>query len=211
MGLIHQVQAADVVTTTLDSVFNWARSKSLWWLGYGIACCAIEMMSTSMSRYDFDRFGIIPRSSPRQSDVMIVAGPVTKKMEPVIKRLYDQMAEPRWIIAMGSCAISGGAFAESYHVLKGVDTILPVDIYVPGCPPRPEALIYGFLELRKVVQQDTFVGGKVSKPASLFVPPVLTPEMEKEVEKALENELRTAKAAEAEVEEEKEEAGDGDA
>lgn len=184
MGMIHRIETPNILTTSLDSVFNWARAKSLWWLGYGIACCAIEMMATSMPRYDFDRFGIIPRSSPRQSDVMVVAGPVTKKMEPVIKRLYDQMAEPRWIIAMGSCAISGGAFADSYHVLKGVDTILPVDVYVPGCPPRPEALIYGFLKLREKIKNDTFVGG-VRKSAELYVPEALTEEIERAVKEEL--------------------------
>lgn len=200
MGLIHRVQNPNIVTATLDQIFNWARAHSLWWLGYGIACCAIEsLMATSMSRYDLDRFGVIFRESPRQSDFMIVAGPVVKKMEPVILRLYDQMAEPRWVIAYGSCAISGGGFADSYNVVKGVDTMLPVDVYVPGCPPRPEALIYGILQLRKKIKEETFVGGYHGKPAALYVPPVLTPEMEKEVEEALKAEGPSVGAIPVEV------------
>ncbi|MCL5292139.1 MAG: NADH-quinone oxidoreductase subunit B [Actinobacteria bacterium] len=184
VGLIHRAQHPNVITTSLDQVINWARAHSLWWLGYGIACCAIEgLMSASMSRYDFDRFGVIFRESPRQADFMIVAGPVPKKMEPVIKRLYDQMAEPRWVMAMGSCAISGGGFAESYHVLKGVDSILPVDVYVPGCPPRPEALYYGVFQLRKKIMTETFVGGGKREP--IIVPAELTKEMEREIEAEL--------------------------
>lgn len=198
MGLIHKVQHSNVITTTLDQVFNWARAHSLWWLGYGIACCAIEsLMAANMSRYDFDRFGVIFRESPRQSDFMIVAGPVTKKMEPAILRLYDQMAEPRWVLAVGSCAISGGAFADSYTVIKGVDTILPVDVYVPGCPPRPEAVYYGVFKLRDKIMTETFVAG--GKRKAIYVPARLTEEMEREVEEALSAEEPKIGAAEGET------------
>lgn len=138
-----------VVFTTLEKAIDFCRSNSLWPLSFGPACCAIEMMASGGARYDISRFGYeVFRPSPRHSDVMIVAGTVTNKMVPVIKRLYDQMAEPRYVIAMGSCSITGGPFADSYSVLRGVDKIIPVDIIIPGCPPRPEALIDGFLKLR---------------------------------------------------------------
>ena len=138
-----------VVFATLEKAIDFCRSNSLWPLSFGPACCAIEMMASGGARYDISRFGYeVFRPSPRHSDVMIVAGTVTNKMAPVIKRLYDQMAEPRYVIAMGSCSITGGPFADSYSVLRGVDKIIPVDIVIPGCPPRPEALIDGFLMLR---------------------------------------------------------------
>lgn len=138
----------------LDWLSGWARESSLWFLLFGLACCAIEgLMATQAPRFDFDRFGIIPRFSPRQADVMIVAGTLTKKMAPSLKRLYDQMPEPKYVIAMGSCAISGGIFHyDNYSVVKGVDEIVPVDIYVPGCPPRPEALMYGMLKLGEKIK-----------------------------------------------------------
>lgn len=138
-----------VVFTTLEKAIDFCRSNSLWPLSFGPACCAIEMMASGGARYDISRFGYeVFRPSPRHSDVMIVAGTVTNKMVPVIKRLYEQMSEPRYVIAMGSCSITGGPFADSYSVLRGVDKIIPVDVIIPGCPPRPEALIDGFLKLR---------------------------------------------------------------
>jgi NADH-quinone oxidoreductase subunit B len=142
-----------IILTTVDAVHKWAQGSSLWYLTFGLACCAIEMMSSSAPRYDFDRFGIIPRNTPRQSDVMIVAGTVTYKMAPLVRRLWEQMAEPRYVIAMGGCATGGGPFCyDTYSVLKGVDKIIPVDVYIPGCPPRPEALIDGFLKLQAKIQ-----------------------------------------------------------
>lgn len=139
-----------IVTTSINQILTMTQAKSLWYLLFGTACCAIELMATGASRYDFDRLGMIFRASPRQSDLMIVAGTITYKMAPIVKRLYDQMAEPRYVLAMGGCAIGGGPFYyDSYSVLKGVDLIIPVDVYVPGCPPRPEALLQGCLEVGK--------------------------------------------------------------
>ncbi len=148
-----------LVITKVDDLLNWARLSSIWPMGFGLACCAIEMMSTYASGYDLDRFGVIPRASPRQSDVMIVAGTVTFKMADRVRRLYDQMPEPRYVISMGSCSNCGGPYWEhGYHVVKGVDRIVPVDVYVPGCPPRPEALIGGILKLQeKIRSENTFV------------------------------------------------------
>lgn len=142
----------NVILTTIDQIFNYARAYSLWPVTMGLACCAIEMMAAGGARYDISRFGSeVFRPSPRQADLMIVAGTITKKMQPLVQRIYDQMSEPKWVIAMGSCAISGGPFAGSYNVVEGADTFLPVDVYIPGCPPRPEALINGLLTLRKKV------------------------------------------------------------
>ncbi len=136
-------------------LLRWARRKALWPMTFGLACCAIEMMAAGASRFDlFERFGMLFRASPRQSDLMIVAGTVTDKMAPNVKRLYDQMPEPKYVIAMGECAICGGPFYDSYSVLDGVDKIIPVDVYVPGCPPRPETLIYGVLKLQERIKNN---------------------------------------------------------
>jgi NADH-quinone oxidoreductase B subunit len=156
--MISGVTASDdnIVFTSVNMLVNWARSRSPWPLGYGLACCAIEMMASAASHHDLARFGAeVFRSSPRQADVMIVAGTVTHKMAPRLRRLYEQMPEPKWVIAMGNCASSGGEFWDSYATLQGVDTVVPVDVYVPGCPPRPEALTEGVLRLREKI----FKGG----------------------------------------------------
>ncbi len=142
------------ITTSFDNLFNWARTGSLHWMTFGLACCAIEMMQTSMPRYDLERFGAAPRGSPRQSDVMIVAGTLTNKMAPALRKVYDQMPEPRYVISMGSCANGGGYYHYSYSVVRGCDRIVPVDIYVPGCPPSAEALLYGILQLQKKIRRE---------------------------------------------------------
>ena len=144
----------NAITAKSDELFALARKSSLWTLSFGLACCAIEMMGSHMSHHDVDRFGIVTWPSPRQADVMIVAGTVVKKMADPIKLLYEQMPDPKWVIAMGSCATNGGPYYRSYSVVMGVDHLIPVDVYVPGCPPRPEALIYGLLQLQEKIQQD---------------------------------------------------------
>ena len=141
------------IVTRLDRLVSWARAGSMWPMTFGLACCAIEMMHAGASRYDLDRFGVVFRPSPRQSDVMIVAGTLTNKMAPAMRKLYDQMAEPRYVISMGSCANGGGYYHYSYSVVRGCDRIVPVDIYVPGCPPTAEALVYGILQLQKRIRR----------------------------------------------------------
>jgi NADH-quinone oxidoreductase subunit B len=162
-----------IALTTLTALTDWARASSLFPMQFGLACCAIEMIATVFSRYDMSRFGMeVFRASPRQADVMIVSGTLTNKMAPVAKKLYDQMPEPKWVVAMGSCAICGGIF-QSYSVVPGVNRIIPVDVYIPGCPPRPEALLHGLLTLQqKVDGQKVF--GVCARDAAPGTPPELT-------------------------------------
>jgi len=153
-------QGPGFVITSIDKLVNWAKSGSVWPVTFGLACCAIEMMHSGASRYDTDRFGVVYRPSPRQSDVMIVAGTLVNKMAPALRKVYDQMPEPKWVISMGSCANGGGYYHHSYSVVRGCDQIIPVDIYVPGCPPTAEALINGIIELKnKIKEEETIVNG----------------------------------------------------
>lgn len=159
--LVAQLNAggAGVVVTTLDNLINWGRSNSLWPLTFATSCCGIEFMAVCAARYDIARFGFeITRNSPRQADVILVSGTITHKMAPVLKRLYDQMADPKYVVAVGGCAISGGPFTQSYHVVQGVDTVIPVNVYIPGCPPRPEAFLYGMMQLQRIVKAENFLG-----------------------------------------------------
>ena len=151
--LSDALQDKGFLLTTTEDIINWARNGSLHWMTFGLACCAIEMMQASMPRYDLERFGTAPRASPRQSDLMIVAGTLTNKMAPALRKVYDQMPEPRYVISMGSCANGGGDYHYSYAVVRGCDRIVPVDIYVPGCPPTAEALLYGILQLQRRIRR----------------------------------------------------------
>ena len=148
-----ELQEKGFLVANADALINWARTGSLMWMTFGLACCAVEMMQASMPRYDMERFGFAPRGSPRQSDVMIVAGTLTNKMAPALRKVYDQMAEPRYVISMGSCANGGGYYHYSYSVVRGCDRIVPVDIYVPGCPPSAEALLYGVMLLQRKIRR----------------------------------------------------------
>lgn len=152
-SLSQTFPGGDFILTTSETVINWSRQSSLWPLGFGLACCAIEMMAAYASRFDLDRLGVFPRPSPRQADVMIIAGTVVKKMAEPIRRLYDQMPEPKFVISYGSCSNCGGPYYDSYSVVKGVDKIIPVDVYVAGCPPRPEALIYAVTKLQEKIKR----------------------------------------------------------
>ncbi|KAG7098516.1 NADH dehydrogenase Fe-S protein subunit 7 ndufs7 [Marasmius oreades] len=152
-SLLQPNNKAEYVLSTLDKVANWARQSSMWPVTFGLACCAVEMMHMAAARYDQDRLGIIFRASPRQSEIMIVAGTLTNKMAPALRRVYDQMPEPRWVVSMGSCANGGGYYHYSYSVVRGCDRIVPVDIYVPGCPPTAEALLYGMLQLQRKMRR----------------------------------------------------------
>ena len=151
-GLIQNRFEDGLIVTSADQLINWSRKNSIWFMTFGLACCAIEMMATGASRYDTERFGIMPRGTPRQTDLMIVAGTVTLKMATRVKRLYAQMPEPKYVLSMGACATSGGPFKEGYNVVSGIDKFLPVDVYVPGCPPKPEALLHGFLKLFEKIE-----------------------------------------------------------
>ncbi len=161
MGIDGKLGSGGFVTTNLDKVINWARTGSLWPMTFGLACCAVEMMQTGASRFDLDRFGIIFRPSPRQSDLMIVAGTLTNKMASALRKVYDQMPSPKWVVSMGSCANGGGYYYYSYSVVRGCDRIVPVDVYVPGCPPTPEALIYGILKLQEKIKKTNTLARKV--------------------------------------------------
>jgi NADH-quinone oxidoreductase subunit B len=152
MGVIKELNTQGFVTTSLDSLTKWAQGSSMWPVSFGLACCAVEMMHAGASRYDLDQYGMFFRPSPRQSDVMIVAGTLCNKMAPALRKVYDQMPGPKWVISMGSCANGGGYYHYSYSVVRGCDKIVPVDIYVPGCPPTAEALIYGIMQLREKVK-----------------------------------------------------------
>ncbi|PRC91962.1 NADH-quinone oxidoreductase, B subunit [Solimicrobium silvestre] len=147
----------NIILSSLDEMADRCRSNSLWYMSFGLACCAVEMMHSAAARYDIDRFGVMPRASPRHSDLMIVAGTLTNKMAPALRKVYDQMPEPRYVISMGSCANGGGYYHYSYSVVRGCDRIVPVDVYVPGCPPTAEALIYGLIQLQRKVTRRTTI------------------------------------------------------
>src|ERR1043166_73438 len=183
-GLRSELSRQGIFTTTLEDLYNWGRKNSLWPLGFGLACCAIEMIATSMARYDLARFGAeVFRPSPRQADLMIVAGTVTKKMAPQVVRLYNQMPEPKYVIAMGACAISGGPFKQGYNVLKGIDRYIPVDVHIPGCPPRPEALLHAFMTLQEKIDAQHLTGLSESgllradEPSEFIVPELADPDL----------------------------------
>ena len=173
-SIVKELQdgGVNLVVGSLDGLINWGRSNSLWSLTFATSCCGIEFMSVGAARYDFARFGFeVTRNSPRQADLIMCAGTITYKMAPVLKRLYDQMAEPKYVVAVGGCAISGGPFKSSYCVVKGINEIIPVDVFIPGCPPRPEAIMYGMMQLQRKVKVERFFGGvnrKEKKPITVM-------------------------------------------
>lgn len=188
-GLKSELAKKGIVMTTMNELYNWGRRSSIWPMQFGLACCAIEMIATACARYDIARFGAeLFRPSPRQSDLMIVAGTVTKKMAPQVVRLYNQMAEPKYVITMGACSIAGGPFIDGYNVLRGIDRYIPVDVHLPGCPPRPEALLYGLMELQKKIDSQEIEttewyqkGMKREYPVPDFGPNGLIPKFNPEV------------------------------
>ncbi|MBR6750048.1 MAG: NADH-quinone oxidoreductase subunit B [Bacteroidaceae bacterium] len=160
--LVEELNAAgtNVVVGVFDDIINWGRSNSVWPLAFATSCCGIEFMSVAAARHDMARFGFeVTRNSPRQADFLMVAGTIVHRMAPILKRVYDQLAEPKYVIATGACAVSGGPFRNSYHTVPGIDQILPVDVYVPGCPPRPEAMLYGMMQLQRKIKVENFFGG----------------------------------------------------
>ena len=173
-SIVKELQdgGVNLVVGSLDGLINWGRSNSLWSLTFATSCCGIEFMSVGAARYDFARFGFeVTRNSPRQADLIMCAGTITYKMAPILKRLYDQMAEPKYVVAVGGCAISGGPFKSSYCVVKGINEIIPVDVFIPGCPPRPEAILYGMMQLQRKVKVERFFGGanrKEKKPITVM-------------------------------------------
>lgn len=195
-----------VAITTLDRIYNWGRRSSLWPMMFGLACCAIEMICTAASRYDFARFGMeVMRPSPRQSDVMIVSGTVTKKMIPQIVRLYNQMPEPKYVVAMGACASGGGPFKEGYNVISGVDKFVPVDVYIPGCPPTPQALLHGLITLQKKIDTQSiksvrWYGKEDIEPIPIPVlgPDIMDPRQYEEIKAYSQKKLAEQEAPEAE-------------
>ncbi len=197
-----------VSITTLDKIYNWGRRNSLWPMMFGLACCAIEMICAAASRYDIARFGMeVMRASPRQADVMLVSGTVTKKMVPQIVRLYNQMGEPKYVIAMGACASGGGPFKEGYNVVSGIDRFIPVDVYIPGCPPTPQALLHGLITLQQKVDKEPIKGSRwySKEPVAAIPIPVLGPDLmdPRKFELIREDNARKAQAAlEAEAQEE---------
>jgi NADH-quinone oxidoreductase subunit B len=192
-----------VTITTLDKIYNWGRRSSIWPMMFGLACCAIEMICSATSRFDFSRFGMeIMRPSPRQADLMIVAGTVTKKMIPQIVRLYNQMPEPKYVLAMGACASGGGPFKDGYNVISGVDEFLPVDVYVPGCPPTPQALLNGFITLQKLIDNQSIKtvrwyrkGTDVPLPVPILGPDIIIPQRITEIKEYSLNKLQAQEAA----------------